>query len=153
MLRSTFPADLVVVPLLPAKPGWGIRPWLCCRDRLCGASPQALTIARCLDDVSSRRLLLATLACVHGLNRRELDVVLNEVEGKWLAHAKAVKLEELPPAVRLDLPDWLYEALTLQFDAPELDALAVGLNQSAPLDLRVNPLQGRARGGTGPAQC
>jgi 16S rRNA (cytosine967-C5)-methyltransferase len=86
-------------------------------------------------------LLLATLACIQGLNRRELDVVLNEVEGKWLSHAKAVKLEDLPPAVRCDLPDWLYEALVAQFGAAEVEPLAVGLNQSAPLDLRVNLLK------------
>ena len=97
--------------------------------------------ARCADDVTSRRLLLANLACVQGLNRRELDCVLREVDGKWLGQAKAVKLDELPPAVRADLPDWLFATLATQYDAAELDALAVALNQSAPLDLRINPLK------------
>ena len=77
--------------------------------------------ARCLDDVTSRRLLLASLACVQGMNRRELDAVLSEVEGKWLAQAKALRLEDLPPAIRLDLPDWLYETLKTQFDTQELE--------------------------------
>ena len=102
--------------------------------------------ARCLDDVTSRRLLLATLACVRGLNRRELEPVLSENEAKWLAQAKAVRLDELPPPVRLDLPDWLYERLAQQFDVAELEALATSLNQSAPLDLRVNTLKAE-RGG------
>ena len=97
--------------------------------------------ARCVDDVTSRRLLLASLACVQGLNRRELDAVLSESEGKWLAQAKAVRLEELPPAVRLDLPDWLYEAWSARFAAEEVEALAASLNQPAPLDLRVNVLK------------
>ena len=97
--------------------------------------------ARCFDDVTSRRLLLAALACVNGLNRKELDVVLRESEGKWLSEAKALKLESLPPAVRLDLPDWLYETLAAQFAADDLEALVAQLNLPAPLDLRVNPLK------------
>jgi 16S rRNA (cytosine967-C5)-methyltransferase len=97
--------------------------------------------ARCLDDVTSRRLILATLACLQGLNRRELEDVLNEPEKKWLAEAKAVRLEALPPAVRLDLPDWLYEAFSQQYAADDLEKLANSLNQPAPLDLRVNSLK------------
>jgi len=97
--------------------------------------------ARCLGDVTSRRLLLGALACAQGLNRRELEPVLSETEGKWLGQAKAVKLDELPPAVRLDLPDWLHDVLLQQFDAAELEVLANSLNQPAPLDLRVNVLK------------
>ena len=97
--------------------------------------------ARCFEDVTSRRLLLVALACVTGLNRKELDVVLRESEGKWLSEAKALKLEDLPPAVRLDLPDWLYEILAAEFEGTELEKLAQALNQPAPLDLRANPLK------------
>ena len=74
-------------------------------------------------------MLLAALACVQGMNRRELAVVLNESESKWLAHAKAVKVDGLPVAVRLDLPDWLYALLTEQFSAEEIERLAAGLNR------------------------
>ena len=97
--------------------------------------------ARALEDVTSRRLILATLACLQGLNRRELEPVLRESEGKWLAQAKAVRLNDLSPAVRLDLPDWLYEVLASQFESDELEKLANSLNQPAPLDLRVNTLK------------
>lgn len=100
--------------------------------------------ACCGDDatqLSSRRLLLAALTCVQGANRRELAPLLTEAESKWLAQVKAVKREELPPAVRCDLPDWLYEALLAQNGASEVEKLATALNQSAPLDLRVNPLK------------
>ncbi len=98
--------------------------------------------ARCADDLSSRRLLLAALACVQGMNRRQLAEVLSESESKWLAQAKAVRIEDLPAAVRLDLPDWLYAELLAGFAADELERLAAALNQPAPLDLRVNPLRG-----------
>jgi 16S rRNA (cytosine967-C5)-methyltransferase len=142
LLRSTFPADLVVSRYFRQhrELGHADRGFVAETVFTVLRRKRSLS-ARCGDDVTSRRLLLATLACIQGLNRRELDVVLNEVEGKWLSHAKAVKLEDLPPAVRCDLPDWLYEALAGQFGAAEVEPLAVGLNQSAPLDLRVNLLK------------
>jgi 16S rRNA (cytosine967-C5)-methyltransferase len=142
LLRSTFPADLVVSRYFRQhrELGHADRGFVAETVFTVLRRKRSLS-ARCGDDVTSRRLLLATLACIQGLNRRELDVVLNEVEGKWLSHAKAVKLEDLPPAVRCDLPDWLYEALVAQFGAAEVEPLAVGLNQSAPLDLRVNLLK------------
>ena len=140
LLRSTFPADLVVSRYFRQHRELGHADRGFVAETVYSVLRRKRSLsARCGDDVTSRRLLLATLACVQGLNRRELDIVLHESEGKWLAQAKAVRLDELPPAVRLDLPDWLYEALAVQFDATELDALATGLNQSAPLDLRVNP--------------
>ncbi len=141
LLRSTFPADLVVSRYFRQhrELGHGDRGFVAETVYAVLRRKRSLS-ARCLDDVTSRRLLLAALACVNGLNRRELDIVLHEAEGKWLALAKAVKLEDLPPAVRLDLPDWLHDTLAAQFDAGVLEALATALNQPAPLDLRVNPL-------------
>jgi 16S rRNA (cytosine967-C5)-methyltransferase len=146
LLRSTFPADMVVSRYFRQNRELGHADRGFVAETVFTVLRRKRSLsARCGDDVTSRRLLLAALACVQGLNRRELDVVLNEVEGKWLAQAKAIKLEDLPPAVRCDLPDWLYEALVVQFGETEVQALAVGLNQSAPLDLRVNLLKAESR--------
>ena len=142
LLRSPFPADAVVSRYFRQHRELGHADRGFAAETVYAALRRKRSLsARCGDDVTSRRLLLATLACVNGMNRRELDSVLREVEGKWLAQAKAVKLEDLPPAVRLDLPDWLYETLCARFDADEVEKLATGLNQSAPLDLRVNLLK------------
>ena len=142
LLRSPFPADSVVSRYFRQHRELGHADRGFAAETVYAVLRRKRSLsARCGDDVTSRRLLLATLACVNGMNRRELDSVLREVEGKWLAQAKAVKLEELPPAVRLDLPDWLYETLSAQFSADEVETLAMSLNQSAPLDLRVNPLK------------
>jgi 16S rRNA (cytosine967-C5)-methyltransferase len=97
--------------------------------------------ARCADHLSNRRRLLAALAVTRGWSQRELAPVLKASEEEWLAAAKAVREEDLPPAVRCDLPDWLYERLAAQFGADEVVALARALNQPAPLDLRVNTLK------------
>lgn len=142
LLRSTFPADSVVSRYFRQHRELGHADRGFVAETVFAVLRRKRSLAaRCGDDVTSRRLLLAALACINGLNRRELDAVLNEAEGKWLAHAKAIRPEDLPPAVRLDLPDWLYDRLTSQFDTGELESLATSLNQSAPLDLRVNLLK------------
>ena len=97
--------------------------------------------AYCLGEISPRRLLLAWLGCVQKLNRREFGDVLDAAENQWLAQAKALRLEDFPPALRLDLPDWLYARLLVQLGAEDTEHLALQLNQAAPLDLRVNPLK------------
>ena len=142
LLRSPFPADLVVSRYFREHRALGHADRGFLAESVYAVLRRRRSLAaRCAGDVTSRRLLLALFACVQGMNRKELDFVLGEAEAKWLAQAKAVKLDELPPAVRLDLPDWLYDSLVGQFPADEIDSLATSLNQPAPLDLRVNPLK------------
>ena len=97
--------------------------------------------ARCAGKLSDRRRLLAALAVTRGWSQRELAPVLKASEEEWLAAAKAMPEADFPPAVRCDLPDWLYNRLEAQFGADETLALAHALNQPAPLDLRVNTLK------------
>lgn len=97
--------------------------------------------ARCAGKLSDRNRLLVALAVTRGWSQRELAPVLKASEEAWLAAAKAMAEETLAPAVRCDLPDWLYERLVAQFGADETLALAGALNQPAPLDLRVNTLK------------
>jgi 16S rRNA (cytosine967-C5)-methyltransferase len=47
----------------------------------------------------------------------------------------------MPLAVRAELPDWIAERLTRALPEAEILAAARGLNQPAPLDLRVNTLR------------
>lgn len=97
--------------------------------------------ARCAGQLSDRHLLLVALAITRGWNKRELEPVLKGSEEEWLAAAKAMPEADFPPAVRCDLPDWLYQALETQFGAEETLKLAHALNLPAPLDLRVNTLK------------
>jgi 16S rRNA (cytosine967-C5)-methyltransferase len=46
-----------------------------------------------------------------------------------------------PPAVRANVPDWLWERLAQQLGAEEALQLAAALNQPAPVDLRVNTVK------------
>lgn len=92
-----------------------------------------------------RPLLLAWLARHGGRNLREFEAFTDEEERAWLRRVKAADVSGLPPAVRLDLPDWLYERL-LKLHGERLEPLAAALNQPAPLDLRVNTLRASREG-------
>lgn len=97
--------------------------------------------ARCAGKLSDRNRLLVALAVTRGWSQRELAPVLKASEEEWLAAAKAMPESEFPPAVRCDLPDWLYDALETQFGADEVEKLTHALNLPAPLDLRVNTVK------------
>ena len=97
--------------------------------------------ARCADNLSDRRRLLVALLVVRGWNLRELAPVLKAGEEAWLSSVAAFDESALSPAVRCDLPDWLYERLLTSLTADEIPALAEALNRPAPLDLRVNTLK------------
>lgn len=88
---------------------------------------------------NGRQLLLAWLARHGGHNLREFEAITREDEFKWLKEIKSARLEDQPEAVRLDLPDWLYERLH-ESHGERLPELVLALNRPAPLDLRVNPL-------------
>ena len=89
--------------------------------------------------VTPRKLFLASLVRYQGMSQRQLGDVLKSKELDWIATIKGSPEEAFSPAEQADFPDWLVEKL--QLDDEDLLALARGLNQSAPLDLRVNTLK------------
>jgi 16S rRNA (cytosine967-C5)-methyltransferase len=86
-----------------------------------------------------RRLAILSLAAP----RDFLISALNPVERDWLTVCDAVDVALLPPACRHNLPGWLAQQLTQQLGQAQFDALAASLLEPAPLDLRVNALQGK----------
>ena len=91
-------------------------------------------------DPQPRRLALAALSLQLGFSVRELAPNLARGDDTWLAQARAVDQAQLPPAIRLSLPDWLYDRIAQGRNGGELETLARGLLQPAPLDLRVNTM-------------
>jgi 16S rRNA (cytosine967-C5)-methyltransferase len=88
-----------------------------------------------------RRLTLAALIRLQGVNLSQLDGLLSKDEREWAEGVKAVAMDTLPPAVRYSLPDWLHARLTALLPQAEFVALARGMLVAAPLDLRVNTLK------------
>ena len=78
-------------------------------------------------------LVIAALVRVFGLSGRAL-----ERDTALVARVKASAGGDLPPAVKADLPDWLWERLAAACGEAEATAIAQGLLGAAPLDLRVN---------------
>ncbi|PWB57780.1 MAG: SAM-dependent methyltransferase [Nitrosomonadales bacterium] len=87
-----------------------------------------------------RQLALATLMKLQGINARELAPLLLDNEEEWLKQLKAIPTSDLPLAVQADFPDWLMERLATFMSEADILALARGMQQPAPLDLRVNTL-------------
>lgn len=79
-----------------------------------------------------RRLLLL------GWQGGELRGALAPQEAAWLERVRAVDPRELPDKLRHNLPDWLAAPLRESLGEEGFWALAAGLEQPAPLDLRVN---------------
>jgi len=142
LLRFDYPADAVVSRYFREHRELGHADRAFVAETVFAALRRGRSLeARCAGRLSDRNRLLAALAVTRGWSQRELAPVLKASEEEWLAAAKALPESELPPAVRCDLPDWLYGRLVAQFGADEVDQLASALNQPAPLDLRVNTLK------------
>lgn len=140
LLTLAQPADVALSAFFASRPKLGGR------ERAFLAEPAfgVLRHLRSLEYLSggrdARRLVLAWLARFGGHNLREFEPLCNAEELAWLRSVKAADLAALPPAVRLDLPDWLHARLSDLY-GEDLPALAAALNRPAPLDLRVNTLR------------
>ena len=88
-----------------------------------------------------RDLVLAALVRLQGVSVRSLESETSARERELLVHAKAFRSEAAPPAVRAELPDWLWNRLATVVGDGEALALACGMLDPAPMDLRVNALK------------
>lgn len=92
---------------------------------------------------SPRWLVLAALLRFSGIGQRQLGELVSAAEKDWLLEFKSRLEPELSLGDQADWPDWLVEKLLQRCSASELLALTRGLNQGAPLDLRVNSLKAK----------
>ncbi|MDR2507785.1 MAG: RsmB/NOP family class I SAM-dependent RNA methyltransferase [Candidatus Accumulibacter sp.] len=142
LLTSDFPADSAVSRYFRQQRGLGHSDRGFIAETVYAILRRKRSLsARCPGGATPRCLLLAALACAREMPFHELEPALKNGELAWLARARDMKTDALPPAVRLDLPDWLYERLTEQLGQEKTALLADSLNRPAPLDLRVNPLK------------
>ncbi len=142
VMHFEHPADAVLSQFFRAQRVMGQRD----RGFVAETVYAVLRRRRCLErrvgsDPVPRRLALAALLHLQGLSQRQLAPAVSSEEAAWLAEQKAEPAESLSLAERADLPDWLAERLLQRMNAEELLELARGLNQGAPLDVRVNPLK------------
>ncbi len=140
-LRFDRPADSVLHDFFRKRHALGARDRAFVADAVYGVLRRKRTVEHLAPGATPRRMLLAYLARVDGVSVRELAAVLEEDESAWLAQVKALPLDDLPLAVRAEMPDWIVERLRSGLTEQEILALARGLNEPAPLDLRVNTVR------------
>ena len=140
-LKFDRPADTVLHEFFGARRALGARDRAFIADAVYGVLRRKRTVEHLAPDGSPRRMLLAWAARMAGMSVRELTALLKPDEAAWLARAKAAPLEDLPLAVRTELPDWVVERLASRLSEGELVTFARGVNEAAPLDLRVNTLR------------
>jgi 16S rRNA (cytosine967-C5)-methyltransferase len=140
-LKFDRPADAVLHDFFRKRAALGARDRAFVADTVYGVLRRKRTVEWLAPEAEPRHMALAYLARVSGLSVRELSAGLSDEERAWLAQIKARALDELPLAVRAEMPDWMVERLLRDRSEAELLALARGLNEPAPLDLRVNTLR------------
>ncbi|WP_106182797.1 RsmB/NOP family class I SAM-dependent RNA methyltransferase [Candidatus Pandoraea novymonadis] len=83
-----------------------------------------------------RNLVLLGLVFTRGL--KSVQLVTTPDEMAWLEQILQIDPVSLAPRVRSNLPSWIYQRLIAHLGELETEALAASMNQSAPLDCRVN---------------
>ncbi|MGQ9686530.1 MAG: RsmB/NOP family class I SAM-dependent RNA methyltransferase [Thiobacillaceae bacterium] len=140
LLQFAQPADAVLSRVFRDRPKLGGRDRAFIAEACYGVLRHLRSLEHLAGGRTARRLLLAWLARYGGRNLREFEPLVEADEIAWLRAVKSADLSVLPPAVRLELPDWLYERLRALY-SDRLEALVNALNQPAPLDLRINTLR------------
>jgi 16S rRNA (cytosine967-C5)-methyltransferase len=140
-LKFDRPADAVLHDFFRARSALGARDRALVADTVYGVLRRKRTVEWLVPGAEPRQMALAYLVRVTGVSVRELGAGLREQERAWLAELKARSLDALPLAVRAEMPDWIVERLRRDRSEAELLELARGLNEPAPLDLRVNTLR------------
>jgi len=135
------PADAALSAFFRANSNIGQRDRATIADSVYAALRHRRRLASLVAMPSPRRLALAVWTVLLGANLREVEPCLRGDEAEWISSVKEMAGAAQPFEVECELPDWVIERLRSRFDDDALLALAKGLLQSAPLDLRVNPLK------------
>jgi 16S rRNA (cytosine967-C5)-methyltransferase len=138
VLPARAPADAVLSTYFRDNKNLGSRDRALVADTVYAALRRRRLLEHVTPHATPREIALATLVKLQGIGVGQIESTLRGGEKEWLAALKALDLETLPYEIRADLPDWVIERLRRGMDEAAVMELARGLQQSAPLDLRVN---------------
>lgn len=141
VLPANAPADSQLRQFFRDNKSLGHRDRALVADTVYAALRRRRLLEHVTPGATPREMALATIVKLQGVGLGQIESVLKGSEKTWLAELKARDLDSLPLAIRADLPDWVIERLSQRMDEQELLALARGLQQPAPLDLRVNTMK------------
>ncbi len=138
VLRLAHPADGVLSGFFRQRPQLGRQDRALIAETVYAVLRRKRLLEFVLGGSPVRQLVLAAWSVLLGANLRELEAIARRGEMDKITDVKRLAHGELPLAVACDMPDWLVEKLMAELGETELRALAQGLLQNAPLDLRVN---------------
>jgi hypothetical protein len=138
LLGSSGPADAVVSRYFRAHRNLGQQDRAFVAETVYAVLRRRRSLEAAAGSSAPRDLAIAALVRVRGLSGRALEGALREGEEDLVTRVRAAKTDAFSPAVRADLPDWLWDRLAALHGAEEAMRVAQGLLNPAPLDLRVN---------------
>jgi 16S rRNA (cytosine967-C5)-methyltransferase len=141
VLPATAPADRLLSDFFRDNKSLGHRDRALIADTVYAALRRRRLLETVTPRATPREIALATLVKLQGIGLSQIESALKGEEKTWLAALKAKDLDALAFGVRADLPDWVIEKLRRSMDDEAILALARGLQQAAPLDLRVNTMK------------
>ena len=135
------PADTLVHHFFRRHPAMGQHDRALVADAVFAYLRRRRSLEALAETAAPRKLALAVLVRELGHSVRDLASLVSPADATWLAQFKSRLGTELPPAVAVDLPDWLWTRLGTAFGEHERLELARAWLAPAPLDLRANPLK------------
>jgi len=138
LLRFGRPADQAVSAYFRRHPNLGRRDRAFIAEAVYAVLRRRRTLEAAAETSEPRTLLIAALLRVFGLSGRALEPVLADAEQGAIRKIRIARADALAPAVRAELPDWLWQRLASAHGEEQAMNIARGLLEPAPLDLRVN---------------
>ena len=138
LLSTSGPADAAVSRYFRAHRNLGQQDRAFVAETVYAVLRRRRSLEAAAQSAAPRDLAIAALVRVRGLSGRALEGALRDGEDALVSRVRAAKTDAFPPAVRADLPDWLWERLAALHGDAEALRIAQGLLNPAPLDLRVN---------------
>ncbi len=138
VLPLEYPADIVLRRFFREHPLLGANDRAFVAETVFGILRHRFFLETLSEIVTPRSLVLAYLIKFQGMNSRELAPMISDTEKKWLAEIKAIKLTAQTLAVQAEFPEWLVEKLQSFMSDEDILDLGQSLQNTAPLDLRVN---------------
>ena len=135
LLRFAGPADQVLSRYFRAHSELGQRDRAFIAETCFAVLRRRRSLEAAAGSAEARALVAAALARVLGFSGRALGEL---VDPALIERLRSAPADAWPDAVRADLPDWLWQRVAAERGRDEAMALAQGLLNPAPLDLRVN---------------